>query len=257
MYTVISPAKRLHEGYAAGELPHSLPHWLEDSTTLAKRLRALGPARLESLMKISADLAALNDTRFRDWTGKPSIQNARQAVLTFAGDTYVGLDAATMAPSDLEYAQEHLGILSGLHGILRPLDLIQPYRLEMGTRLTNPRGKNLYEFWGAKISEKITKQLETHADRTLINLASAEYFKAVRPALLPGRVITPVFKEVKGGQAKVIGFSAKRARGAMAGYIVRERIEEAESLKAFDGLDYRYQGDLSNDTDWVFTRIAR
>ena len=207
-------------------------------------------------MKISAVLATLNANRFRAWTGKPSIENARQAVLTFAGDTYVGLDAGTMAPSDLEYAQEHLGILSGLHGLLRPLDLIEPYRLEMGTKLETPRGKNLYQFWGAKISDQITKRLDTHADRTLINLASVEYFKAVRPARLPGRIITPVFKEIKGDQAKVIGFAAKRARGAMAGHIVRNRIENAESLKAFDGLGYRYQGDLSNDTDWVFTRVA-
>jgi len=172
----------------------------------------------------------------------------------FNGDTYTGLEASSLSDASLEWAQNHLAILSGLYGILRPLDLIQPYRLEMGTRLKTGRGKSLYEFWGDRITDQIRAQLEKHEDATLVNLASNEYFKSVRTNALPGKVITPAFKEVRDGKPKMISFMAKRARGMMARYIIDNRIETPEALKEFDMGGYTYRSDLSDDATWTFTR---
>ena len=254
MYTVISPAKRLHEGPAIPSRGHTTPQWLDESTALIERLQPLSEESLSQLMGISASLASLNSQRYQDWGGLVEKQAGKQAALTFAGDTYVGLDAASLDASEMDFAQDHLGILSGLHGLLRPLDLIQPYRLEMGTSLKNARGKNLYEFWGSRIAERIAQSLEAHPHKALINLASTEYFKALDREAFPHRVVTPVFKEIKGGKAKVVSFVAKRARGTMARYIVRNRVEDPERLKGFTEMGYAYQADASSEDAWVFTR---
>jgi uncharacterized protein len=256
MYTVISPAKRLNEGSALPRAPHTVPDWLDQSSELIDTLRDVSEEGIGKLMKISPALSELNSSRYKRWQAAPTPENARQAVLSFAGDTYIGLDAETLSAEDLTYAQDHLGILSGLHGVLRPLDLLQPYRLEMGTRLANAHGSNLYAFWGHKIRERIEATLTGHAHPALINLASVEYFKAVKASSLPGPVITPVFKEIKGGKAKVVAFVAKRARGAMARHIIENRIEVPEKLKRFSGMGYAFDAAESSETNWVFTRQA-
>jgi cytoplasmic iron level regulating protein YaaA (DUF328/UPF0246 family) len=181
-------------------------------------------------------------------------KNGKAAVLTFNGDTYQGLDAATLSIEDLRYAQNYLGILSGFYGILRPLDLIQPYRLEMGTRLKTQRGKNLYSFWGNRITETINDYLAHSKSSTLVNLASNEYFKSVTPKEISGDVITPHFKEIKNGSPKVVGFFAKRARGMMARYLIRNRLQDPEKLKSFTEGSYQFDSALSDSTNWVFTR---
>ena len=254
MFTVISPAKRLHEGPAIEALSHTQPYWPEESAQLIDALKPLDEGSLSKLMGISDALAELNRDRYQRWLPTPEPSLARQAALTFAGDTYVGLDAESLSDSELEFAQGTLGILSGLYGLLRPLDLVQPYRLEMGTSLKNSRGKNLYEFWGTKIAEKITEAISDHAYPVVINLASAEYFKAISPKTFPHRVITPIFKEVKSGKAKVVSFVAKRARGAMARHIVQQRIQEPEHLKSYTGMGYTFQPEDSTDNEWVYTR---
>ncbi len=254
MFTVISPAKRLHEGPAIPEIAHTTPQWIEDSNELIKELQPLSEEEISGLMGISASLASLNRQRYQDWSPSSEGQSARQAALTFAGDTYVGLDASSLNDSDLSFAQNALGILSGLHGLLRPLDLVQPYRLEMGTSLKTKRGKNLYDFWGSQIGGRVSETLETHTHKALINLASAEYFKAINAKVFSHRVITPVFKEVKAGKAKVVSFVAKRARGTMARYIVQRRIEDPEQLKGFTEMGYTYQESVSTADEWVFTR---
>lgn len=207
------------------------------------------------LMGISENLADLNYQRFQHFSRPFDRSNAKPAIFAFRGDTYVGLDADTMKDADIDWAEDHFRMLSGLYGLLKPRDLMQPYRLEMGTRLENPRGKDLYAFWGDKIAKEINKLTEGHKDRSLINLASNEYFKSVKTKLLDGPVITPVFKEVKGGAAKVVGFSAKRARGMMARYMIDNRLENPQDLKKFNVDGYCYQDDLSNETEWVFTRV--
>ena len=254
MFTVISPAKRLHEGPALADHQYTQPEWLDDSASLIDNLEPLKEADLSKLMGISASLAELNRARYKDWSKSHDPAKARQAALTFAGDTYVGLNAESLSAEDLSFAQGTLGILSGLYGLLRPLDLVQPYRLEMGTSLKNARGKNLYEFWGTKIGEKIADTLMTHEYKAVINLASAEYFKALNPKAFPHRVVTPVFKEVKNGKAKVVSFVAKRARGAMARHILEHRIENPETLKRYTGMGYAYQEDLSSTDEWIYTR---
>jgi len=254
MFTVLSPAKRLHEGPAIADLPHTTPDWLDESATLIDRLHTLSEEDLTGLMSISPTLASLNKQRYADWSSTSDAQTSRQAALTFAGDTYVGLDASSLDGEDLEYAQRCLGILSGLHGLLRPLDLVQPYRLEMGTKLPNGRGKNLYEFWGNRIGDRVSSNLADHPHKVVINLASNEYFKAMGGKSFQHRIVTPIFKEVKAGKAKVVSFVAKRARGTMARHIVRHRIEDPEALKAFQGMGYQYQPEQSTDNDWVFTR---
>jgi cytoplasmic iron level regulating protein YaaA (DUF328/UPF0246 family) len=256
MYTVISPAKRLNEGAALPHVAHTVPEWLDQSSELIATLREVSGEGIGKLMKISPALSELNSSRYKRWQAEPTPAIARQAVLSFAGDTYIGLNAETMNTNDLAYAQDHLGILSGLHGVLRPLDLLQPYRLEMGTRLANAHGTNLYAFWGHMIRERIEAALDGHAHPALINLASIEYFKAVKAPSLPCPVITPIFKEIKGGKAKVVAFVAKRARGTMARHIIENRIEAPEKLKQFTGMGYAFDAAESNENDWVFTRQA-
>jgi len=205
-------------------------------------------------MSINSDLAMLNFERFLSWRIPFTIDNAKQALAVFKGQVFVGLQANTLSQKDIDFAQNHLRILSGLYGVLRPLDLIQPYRLEMGTDLANPRGKNLYQFWGTKLTEIINTELEKQKQKVLINLASNEYFKAINPKQIKGEIITPVFKESKGNEFKQVTIYAKTARGFMSRFIIQNRIENPSDIKAFDTDGYLYNSDLSNDREWVFTR---
>ena len=205
-------------------------------------------------MSISDKLAGLNAARFEAWQTPFTPENAKQAVLAFKGDVYTGLDAKTLSAEDFVFAQSHLRILSGLYGLLRPLDLMQAYRLEMGTRFANTRGKDLYAFWGNQITKKLNQEMQQQTDNVLVNLASNEYFKAVKPAAFDGEVFTPVFKDLKNGQYKIISFYAKKARGLMVRYIIDNKITRVEDLKGFDYEGYAFNADMSQGNEWVFTR---
>ncbi len=254
MLALISPAKKLDfESEWIGDRC-SQPTLLNESVTLAAILKDTPRARLKSLMKLSDKLTDLNYQRFQRFSTPFTPANARPAIFAFRGDTYTGLDADSLSQDDLNFAQEHLGILSGLYGLLRPLDLMQAYRLEMGTKLTNPRGEDLYDFWGDIITNACNDATKNHKNRNVICLASNEYIKAVKPSMLEGEFITCHFKEIKGGAPKVIGLFAKRARGAMARYIIQNRIEQPEKLKNFDIGGYQFQDSLSDDHNYVFLR---
>ncbi|WP_341503171.1 peroxide stress protein YaaA [Gallaecimonas sp. GXIMD4217] len=257
MLMLISPAKSLDFETPPHVARHSQPALLDHSAELIEVCRTLTPLDLGSLMKISDKLAGLNAARFQGWQRPFTPDNAKQAVLAFTGDVYTGLDAASLDEAALDYAQRHLRILSGLYGLLRPLDLIQPYRLEMGTRLANPRGKDLYQFWGDIITDQVNAALADAGSSVLVNLASNEYFKAVKPRQLDGRLITPVFKDQKNGQYKIISFYAKKARGLMVRYIIDKQPKTAEELKAFDYAGYRFSEADSRGDTWVFTRAEQ
>jgi uncharacterized protein len=254
MLIVLSPAKTLDYDTPATTDAQSLPDFIEHSSELIGTLRQLSPAQIGSLMRISDSLAALNAGRFVSWRPKFNAKNAKQAVLAFNGDVYEGLDAPSLSARQLDYAQAHLRILSGLYGALRPLDLMQPYRLEMGTRLANPRGRNLYDFWGDLVTDALNQVSALQKSRVLVNLASEEYFKVVRPERLNAAVVTPVFEDWKGGRYKVISFHAKRARGLMARYAAVKRITQAEKLKAFDAEGYAFIESASTEHRWLFRR---
>lgn len=252
MLAVISPAKTLDFETPARTNASSIPGFLDDSQRLVERMRELSPADISKLMKISDKLGVLNSTRYETWSLPFTTDNAKQALLAFKGDVYTGLDAETMTPEQDKYAQQHLRILSGLYGLLKPLDLMQPYRLEMGTRLSNERGRDLYQFWGDKITNALNDELGEGG--ILINLASNEYFKSVQPKKLHARIITPVFKDTKKGVQKIISFYAKKARGLMARYMIDQQIEHADRLKDFDVAGYQFDPVQSSENDWVFTR---
>jgi uncharacterized protein len=254
MLTLISPAKTLDYETPTLTEEFSQPTQLTQSRKLIRRLRELGSDDLSRLMSISDNLAELNRQRFRKWKTPFRPENARQALFAFKGDVYMGLDAYSLDQDSIDYAQQHLRILSGLYGLLRPLDLMQPYRLEMGTRLTTETGSNLYQFWDDRITRVLNQELKQMDSSILINLASNEYFKAVKPGKLKASVITPTFREWRKGDYKFISFSAKKARGLMSRYIIDQRIDEPEGLKDFDYEDYRYNPALSSDSNWVFTR---
>lgn len=254
MLALISPAKKLDFETEPTSGTYSEPMFLKDTEELVSKAKNLSREDLMRLMGISEKLADLNFQRFQDFSTPFDLGNAKQAALVFNGDTYVGLKARDFDDADMAFAQDHLRILSGLYGMLRPLDLIQPYRLEMGIKLANGRGNNLYEFWDGQISDAIDDAVSSHADGSVINLASNEYFKAVKTDGLSAPVITPVFKEVRDGVAKVLGMMAKRARGTMARYMIQNRIERADDLKSFTEDGYEYRADLSDATTWVFTR---
>jgi cytoplasmic iron level regulating protein YaaA (DUF328/UPF0246 family) len=254
MLIVLSPAKSLDYESAPTTDVHTQPEFIARSAELIKHLRELSLAQIASLMHISDPLAALNAERFASWSHKFTTKNAKQAVLAFNGDVYGGLDAASLTGKQLDYTQTNIRILSGLYGVLRPLDLMQPYRLEMGTRFANPAGKDLYAFWGDEVSLALKRVLAEHKSKTLINLASEEYFKAVRPKVLDAQVITPVFQDWKGGKYKIISFFAKRARGLMARYAVSHAVKAPEKLKAFDVEGYAYVPDASTENTWMFRR---
>lgn len=254
MLLLISPAKTLDfETPPATDLA-TQPDFLTESQSLIQVLRDLAPQDISNLMGISDKLGQLNYDRYAQWCTPFTPDNAKQALLAFKGDVYTGLEAEHFKKRDFEFAQEHLRILSGLYGLLRPMDMIQPYRLEMGTRLVNPGGDNLYQFWGERLTRAINVQLESLSKPVVVNLASNEYFKAVQPQRLEAPVITPVFKDWKNGQYKVISFYAKKARGMMAAYAVRRRLTRAEQLKQFVGGGYAYNEALSQGNQWVFTR---
>ncbi|ATD07440.1 peroxide stress protein YaaA [Pseudoalteromonas piscicida] len=258
MITVISPAKNLDYETPAPTKMHTQPELLEHSESLIQVCRDLSPQQIGSLMKISDKLAGLNAARFAEWSEPFTQDNAKQAIFAFNGDVYVGLEAQSLTEANLNYAQNHLRILSGLYGILKPLDLMQAYRLEMGTKLSNPRGKNLYEFWGTIIAEKLNKVMEGAQTQYLVNLASNEYFKAVDKKALKGDIITPIFKDCKNGQYKVVSFYAKKARGIMARYIIENQVSDLESLKAFDIAGYRFSEEATQKAqEPVFLRAEQ
>lgn len=252
MLIVLSPAKRLDFTEADPALPASARRFLEDTASLSRTARARTVAELRSLMSISDDLARLNRERFQAF--QPESLDGVQAAFAFAGDVYEGLQARTLDAAGLDYAQDHVRILSGLYGLLRPLDRIQPYRLEMGTRLKTRRGSSLYDFWGDRLSKQLNADAEGQKDPTLVNLASQEYFGAVDARALKLPVVTPNFYEEKDGQRRIISFFAKRARGTMARFAIDERVETAEDLKAFDRDGYRFDASASTGTEWIFIR---
>jgi cytoplasmic iron level regulating protein YaaA (DUF328/UPF0246 family) len=254
MLAVVSPAKKLDTATLGRSLPLTQPSLLGEAEILVRQAKRLKPAALQALMGISEDLATLNHDRFQQFSTPFTIENAKPAALIFNGDTYMGLDAPTLSSEDLAWAQDHLAILSGLYGILRPLDLIQPYRLEMGTRMKTRRGTTLYDFWGDRITKQIKERLAEHEDKTVVNLASIEYFKSVKPNALAGAVIKPSFKEMRDGQPKMISFMAKKARGMMARHIIDGRIDRPEGLKDFATEGYRFDAASSTETTWNFIR---
>lgn len=253
MIIVVSPAKTLDYGSASFVEEFSQPDFLDESAELVDVLRQVDAGGIERLMGVSSKIAQLNVDRMLAWQRPFDLQNAKQAVFAFKGDVYTGLAVETLGQSGLEYLQKTLRILSGLYGLLRPLDLMQAYRLEMGTRLENDKGANLYQFWGDKIAHKLNGEL-AGGDAVLVNLASNEYFKSVKRKQLSARVVTPIFKDEKNGKYKIVSFYAKKARGLMVRYAADNEIQDVESLKAFDYAGYRYSESDSTDDDWVFLR---
>lgn len=254
MYAVISPAKKLNCSGWDRNLDFTHPSLISQTTKLVGEMKNKSADDIAKLMKISEKLAALNHERYQSFSNNVESPEAKPAALMFDGDTFTGLQANDFAEADWNFAQQHLGILSGLYGLLRPLDLIQPHRLEMGTRLKTDRGTNLYGFWGDEIANLLQDRNATSGDGNLINLASNEYFKSVARPTLDMNVITPSFKEMRDGKLKLISFSAKRARGAMARFIIKNHIQDAEELKSFDLDGYRYDSSNSDENEWLFVR---
>ena len=254
MLIVLSPAKSLDYASPVTSAVQTRPEFMQRAAQLVAILRTLAPAELASLMKISDPLAQLNAQRYHDWSSRVSGRNAKPAVLAFDGDVYDGLQACSMTPVQLDYLQSHLRILSGLYGVIRPLDMMQPYRLEMGTRLANAEGADLYAFWGDTVAKTVQAAMKSHRDKTVINLASEEYFRVLRQPLGKAKVVSPVFEDWKGGQYKVISFFAKRARGAMARYAAEHAVKQPERLQQFDLGGYRFDADASDASTWRFRR---
>ncbi|NHC05353.1 peroxide stress protein YaaA [Azonexus fungiphilus] len=254
MLIFLSPAKSLDYKTPPHVATYTQPAFLDRSQALIEQLRALSPADIAQLMDLSDPLALLNYNRYADWSLPFTPDNAKQAVLAFDGDVYDGLSAKTLSAADLDFAQQHVRILSGLYGILKPLDLMQPYRLEMGTRFKNRAGKDLYAFWGETLLEAINAELDAMPQPVAVNLASEEYFKAAIGRKFKGRLIQPVFEDWKNGRYKIISFFAKRARGLMTRYVVLNRLTDPEGLKAFDSDGYAFAPEASDATSWVFRR---
>ncbi|MEZ5022512.1 MAG: peroxide stress protein YaaA [Chitinophagales bacterium] len=252
MIALLSPAKKMEFDFDTSKLENTQPEFLEQSQKLINKLSKLSRKKIGDLMSLSANLAELNYNRYHAWQLPFTEENAQQAIYAFRGDTYIGFDADTMKKSDIEFAQKHVRILSGLYGVLKPLDLIQAYRLEMSTKLPIGRSKNLYEFWKKDIVANLNESLEEND--VVINLASNEYFKAVDTKALKAKVITCSFKENKNGEYKMIMIFAKQGRGAMARYMVDHQIENPEDLKGFDRDGYNFNAALSTEDDWCFTR---
>ena len=254
MIIVISPSKTLDFSSNAFHT-HTLPRQLEQSQELINTAKQLSPDDLSNLMKISEKLSQLNWQRYQDFQQPFALNNAKQALLAFKGDVYAGIDSDNYNEDDFSFAQQHLRILSGLYGALRPLDLIQPYRLEMGTRLKNTRGKNLYEYWDTQVTELLNQDFADNKTPVLINLASTEYFKVIKPKVLNANILTLAFKENKAGVYKTIGIHAKRARGLMTDFIIKNRLTEIEQIKQFSAENYTYNESLSLEKEWVFSRL--
>lgn len=254
MLVTLSPSKGQDFDIPMPDADYSVPTQLDQSQILIDELRHYAPPQIEAMMSISENLASLNFERFQQFHTPFNPENARPALFAFKGDVYSGIDSASFSKEDLDYAQDHLRILSGLYGALRPMDLIQPYRLEMKTKLKNPRGANLYEFWGEQITETLNKVLSEQQQSVLVNLASNEYYKSVKPKLINGRILNIDFKETKDGKTRIIAFYAKKARGMMADFIIRNRIETPEGIQDFNTAGYRYSPTLSTSDKWVFER---
>lgn len=254
MLILISPAKSLDFDSPLLTKKNSQPDFLNESEQLIKELRALNPTDIEALMKISPQLANLNFGRILNWHRPFDAKNARPALLAFTGDVYQGMAVDTFSAQDFDFAQQHLRILSGLYGLLKPLDLMQPYRLEMGTKFENSCGKNLYAFWGEKITDAVNQILAQQKNKTLINLASNEYFKSINTKRINSDIITPVFKDQKKGEYKIISFYAKKARGLMCNYIIKHKITDVEDIKNFTAEGYYFSPEQSKAKEWMFLR---
>lgn len=257
MLFLLSPAKTLDFDPPAGDVPHTLPQFTKQSAELIQILRAYSPEQLSGLMDLSDQLAGLNVARFQAWSSKFTPKNSKQAVLAFDGDVYEGLDAKSLKPADLSWAQEHVCILSGLYGVLRPLDWMQPYRLEMGTQLPNPKGSNLYKFWGTRLADYLNQQLMDDKAPVVVNLASQEYFKSVDRKVLKARVIDCVFEDWSGGKYKVVSFLAKRARGLMARYAITKHLSSPKQLEKFNLEGYAFDANASEPERLVFRRKVK
>lgn len=254
MLFLLSPAKKLDYESPAHVATHTQPLFVERAAALIDVLKRKTPDEVSALMDLSESLSTLNVERYQAWRPKFTVENAKQAILAFNGDVYEGLDAASLTDKQLEWAQDHLVILSGLYGALRPLDLMQPYRLEMGTRLETPKGKNLYQFWGSEIADHLNALQAAGKTPVVVNLASDEYFKSVDRKVLQARVVTCVFEEKKGAAYKVVSFYAKRARGLMARYAIQKRVSKPEQLQQFDLEGYAFAADVSQPDRLVFRR---
>ncbi len=252
MLIVLSPAKSLDLESPSPTKLHTTPEFIPRAAELIDVLRAYSPAGIAELMDLSDNLAMLNVSRYAHWSEDHG--QARQAVMSFDGDVYAGLDARTLGKPAIDYLQRRVRILSGLYGLLRPLDRMHPYRLEMGTRLQNPHGGNLYAFWGDSVTAALNRELAETGAPALVNLASEEYFKSVKPKLLDVPVVNPVFEDWKNGKYKIISFFAKRARGLMARYAAEHGITQPEQLKDFDVDGYAFDGAASSERNWVFRR---
>ncbi len=257
MLTLLSPAKTLDFESPPITDKATQPVFLEQSADLIDVLKQYSPDELGKLMKLSPKLAELNTDRFQQWSIPFTKDNAKAAVLAFKGDVYTGLDAESLTPENLEFAQQHVRILSGLYGVLKPLDLIQAYRLEMGTKLNNPKGKNLYEYWGDTLTHALNQEVEKSGSNIIVNLASNEYFSAVNTKLLTVELVTPVFKDEKNGQYKIISFYAKKARGLMTRWILENKLNSAEALIDFDVAGYRLSEEESKKNNPVFKRAEK
>lgn len=254
MLALISPAKTLDYESTLPTDVHTLPRLLEQSQQLIDVARQLSATEIAQLMSVSEKIAQLNVARFNDWQSDFNLSTARQALFAFKGDVYTGLDAYALADDDVQFAQQHLRMLSGLYGLLRPLDLMMPYRLEMGTRLKNPVGSNLYAFWGDHITDLINADLVEIQSELMVNLASDEYYKSVNEKNIKAEIIKPVFLDQKNGKYKVISFYAKKARGLMARYIIEHKLERAEDLKSFNSDGYYFDAESSLSGELVFKR---
>ena len=254
MLIVVSPAKSLDFETKAPTRKFTDPQYLAESTQLVDQLRKLSPEDFSELMNISSDLGELNHMRFANWHTPFDLKNSKQAIFAFKGDVYIGLEAGKFSIADLNFAQNYLRILSGLYGLLRPLDLMQPYRLEMGSKFKNKKGKNLYEFWDGQLTENLNELFEKDKKPVLVNLASIEYFSAIKPKSLNAEIISPVFKDFSNGKYKIVSFFAKKARGYMTAYIIQNRIKNPEKLKDFDVEGYRFSEENSTPTQPVFLR---
>lgn len=255
MIHLLSPAKSLDFESEINTKIYTEPYFMQEAEVLVKKLKSASKKKVKELMSISDALAELNTERYKSWGGlkKPS-ERSRQALLAFTGDVYQGLNAKTLTEKDLTYAQSHLMILSGMYGALRPLDIMEPYRLEMGTSLKVGRADNLYQFWKDKPTDLLNQRLEEQGSNLVVNLASNEYFKVINKKKLNGELISPEFKDEKNGKYKIISFYAKKARGYMSRYIIENQIEDPKYLEGFDIAGYRFNGDMSKNGNPVFTR---
>ncbi len=254
MIITLSPSKGQDFDSPTPSTIYTLPEQLEDSQLLVNEAKKLDMEAVRELMDVSENISNLNVQRFQDWSMPFDTNNAKAALFAFKGDVYSGIQKDKYDDGDLTYAQEHLRILSGLYGALRPMDLIQPYRLEMKTKLPNPRGDNLYQFWGESITEKLNESLKDQEEKTLVNLASNEYYKSVKPKMIDGKILNISFKEVKEGKSRILAVYAKKARGMMTDFILRNRIERSEDIKDFGTAGYSFSKAESSDNQWVFTR---